>query len=88
MNRLRGPQTRSNNAESATTPTNGSNIAKRKNRMMLTPSNEKEISCGERARMNRVKVFQSSEKLIAELPAVSFIGWLDLGGITARQSPS
>ncbi len=40
--------------------------------------NETEISCGGReSAWLESKVFESSQKLIAELPAVSFIDWLD-----------
>jgi hypothetical protein len=45
----------------------------------FSPSNETEISCGGReSASSAVKVFESSQKLIARLPAVSFIDWLGL----------
>ncbi len=45
-----------------------------------SPSNETEISCGGReSAWPEPKVFEASQKLIAELPAVSFIDWLGLG---------
>ncbi len=45
--------------------------------------NETEISCGGRESASIAgKTFESSQKLIAELPAVSFIDWL---GLDARQ---
>ena len=44
------------------------------------PSNETEISCGGReSGWPAVKAFESSQKLIARLPAVGFIDWLDVG---------
>ncbi len=40
--------------------------------------NETEISCGWRESVRAAgKAFESSQKLIARLPAVSFIDWLD-----------
>ena len=48
----------------------------------FTASNETEISCGGReSEWPAGEVFESSQKLIARLPAVGFIDWLGLLGL-------